>query len=210
MVARPASKRGDRALLTREAFAARGDQSSDHLRADVGGADPRFGGGNRGGRGGLGGAQLARFVAGAGGGGLEPGDLAVGVGRFGPGAGQRQVDRLGGAASGALPAARSSGAAMMRAERRMRLPFTMIGVVRKDRGGAKQLFGEHRADQQVRPCRRAERQQQVGICANVLAVTVGGADQEARLALAIVAPGFEFLGERHRRQRFARVRRGRW
>ena len=92
----PGEERGDRALLMRKPLAARGDQRSDHFGADIGGADARFGGRNRGDGGGLGGAQLARVIVGAAGRGLEPGDLAVGVGGFGPGAGQLQVDRLGG------------------------------------------------------------------------------------------------------------------
>ena len=41
------------------------------------------------------------------------------------------------------------------------LSFAMIGVVRKDRCRSEQLLGQHRADEQVRPGRRAERQQQV-------------------------------------------------
>ena len=47
----------------------------------------------------------------------------------------------------------------------MRLSFAMIGMVRKDRRRAEQLLGEHRADEQVRPGRRAEGQQQVGAVA---------------------------------------------
>ena len=58
-------------------------------------------------------------------------------------------------------------------------------------------------DQQVRPGRRAEGEQQVGLGAYIVAMAVGGADQEARFALATVAPAFELLGELRRRQRFA-------
>ena len=46
--------------------------------------------------------------------------------------------------------------------RRIQLSFAVIGMVRKDRCGTEQLFGEHRPDEQVRPGRRPERKQQVG------------------------------------------------
>src|SRR3569623_292724 len=60
--------------------------------------------------------------------------------------------------------------------------FPMIGVVRKDRGGAEQLLGEHGAGEQVWPGRLAEGEQQVGAPALGIAEAVGGADQESRLA----------------------------
>jgi hypothetical protein len=65
-------------------------------------------------------------------------------------------------------------------------------MVRKDGGRAEQLFGEHCPDQQVRPGRGPERQQQVGVDALLLAMAVGGADQEASLALAVIAPSSFF------------------
>jgi hypothetical protein len=67
----------------------------------------------------------------------------------------------------------------------------MIWVVRKDRCRPKQLLGEHRPNQEVRPSGRSEGQQQVGICAIRVCVTVGATNQEPRLALAAVAPTFE-------------------
>ena len=64
----------------------------------------------------------------------------------------------------------------------------MIGVTRDDAGGAPQLFGEHRARQQVRPSCTAEGEQQVRLLALGLAMPVGGTDQETRLANPAIAP----------------------
>src|SRR3546814_14312567 len=66
--------------------------------------------------------------------------------------------------------------------------FAVIGVVRKDRSGAVKLFGQHGARQQMRPCRRAERQQQVGLGATVFLMAVSRADEETRLGHAPVPP----------------------
>src|SRR3546814_69476 len=75
--------------------------------------------------------------------------------------------------------ARHAKAAMIR-EGVMTSTFAVIGVVRKDRSGAVKLFGQHGARQQMRPCRRAERQQQVGLGANVFLMAVSRADEETR------------------------------
>ena len=85
----------------------------------------------------------------------------------------------------------SRAAAARRGRRAAASAFPMIGVVGEDAGRAEQLLGQHRPRQQVRPGRRPERQQQVGLAAHLFVVAVGGADQEARLALAAVAPAFE-------------------
>src|SRR4051794_17940246 len=71
----------------------------------------------------------------------------------------------------------------------------MIGVVRKDRGGAPQLFGEHRSGEEVGPGGSAEGEEEVGRGALRLAEAVGAADQEARLAPALVPPALEPAGE---------------
>ena len=57
------------------------------------------------------------------------------------------------------------------------------------------FVGEHRADQQMRPRRRPERQQKIGVAAPILAMPVGAADQESGFALASVAPFFEHSGQ---------------
>ena len=89
-------------------------------------------------------------------------------------------------------------------------PFTMIGVVRKDRGGAPQLLGEHRSGEKVRPGRPAEGEQQVGRRPGIVLEAVGPADQEARLAAALVAPALEPAREL-RSSRAARLsRRAGW
>ena len=85
----------------------------------------------------------------------------------------------------------------------------MIGMVRKDRRRAEQLLGEHRPRQQVRPGSAAEGEQQVGLRPPIVAMAVGGPDQEPRLAFSTVAPAFELRREFGRRQRLARVRRAR-
>jgi hypothetical protein len=77
----------------------------------------------------------------------------------------------------------------------MASPFTMIGVVRKDGGGAEQLLGEHRPGEEVRPGRLAEGEQEIGAAALLVAEAVGAADQETRLAPAAVAPGLQLLRE---------------
>jgi len=71
-------------------------------------------------------------------------------------------------------------------------------VVGKDRRRPEQLLSEHRPDEKVRPGRRAERQQQVGAPPLIVAVTARCADQEPRLALAVVAPAVELLGQLNR------------
>src|SRR3546814_9746448 len=62
--------------------------------------------------------------------------------------------------------------------RAWRLSFAVIGVVGKDAGRTPQLLGEHRAREQMRPGRAAEREQQVGPRPLGIVETVGGADQE--------------------------------
>src|SRR5205814_6285989 len=81
------------------------------------------------------------------------------------------------------------------------LPFAVIGMVGKDRGGAKQLLGEHRANEQVWPGRQPEREQKIRAAALFLAMAVSATDQEACLALAGVAPYLELPGELGRSQR---------
>src|SRR4051794_34742516 len=81
--------------------------------------------------------------------------------------------------------------------------FPMIGVVRKDGGGAPQLFGEHRAGEEVRPGRLAEGQEEVGRGALGLLEAVGAADHEPGLAPAIVAPVLEPAGEFEGAERLA-------
>src|SRR3546814_14876953 len=75
--------------------------------------------------------------------------------------------------------ARHAKAAMIR-EGVMTSTFAVIGVVRKDRSGAVKLFGQHGARQQMRPCRRAERQQQVGLGAKVFTIALLRAAEEKR------------------------------
>ena len=133
-----------------------GDQGCDHRRAGVGGADPRFGGGNRGGSGGLGCTQFACLIAGTGGGRFEAGDLTVGVGGLGAGAGEGDVNWLGGYRDRRAACRQEQWSSNDQGGTAHDLPFAVIRVVRKDRCRAEQLFGEHRPDQQVRPGRRTE------------------------------------------------------
>src|SRR5438309_3484924 len=92
------------------------------------------------------------------------------------------------AAHAPAPPARRKG---MRSRRRMRLPFAMIGVVRKDRCRAEELLGEHGPRQEVRPGRLAEGEEQVGPCPLRLPEAVRATNEEAGLAPAVVAPAFE-------------------
>ena len=77
----------------------------------------------------------------------------------------------------------------------------MIGMVRKDRCGPEQLFCKHCTDQQMRPRRRTKGQEQVGLLALVLIMSVGGTYEETNLTLSAVAPPLELLCELHRRKR---------
>src|SRR5690348_6759128 len=85
----------------------------------------------------------------------------------------------------------------------MPLTPSMIRMVRKDRRGAKQLLGQHRADQQVRPGRWSKGQKQLGIFPLRSAMAVSGTDQESRLALSSIAPLSELFGEPYRRKRLS-------
>ncbi len=76
----------------------------------------------------------------------------------------------------------------------------MIGVVRKDGCRPEQLLGQHCADQKVRPGRRSEADQQIGLGSNLILMPVRGADQKARLALTAIAPGFELPRKLNRGQ----------
>ena len=79
----------------------------------------------------------------------------------------------------------------------------MIGMVGKDARRAEQLLGEHRPGEQMRPGRPAEGEEQVGAGALGIVEAVGAADQEARLAPAVVAPAFEPPGEGERAELLA-------
>ena len=81
---------------------------------------------------------------------------------------QRRVERQrAGLSARALAASSSGQSRSARARAAHRSTFAMIGVVRKDRCRPEQLLGEHRPDEQVRPGRGPERQQQVGASALV-------------------------------------------
>ena len=54
--------------------------------------------------------------------------------------------------------------------------------------GAVELFGQHRARQQMRPRRPAEGEQQIGRVAIVIGMAIGSADHEAAFAHPVVAP----------------------
>src|SRR5437870_2822574 len=71
----------------------------------------------------------------------------------------------------------------------------MIGVVRKDGGGAPELLGKHRPGEKVGPGRPTEREEEVGRGAFRPAEAVGAADQEARLPTPFVSPALEPPGE---------------
>jgi len=73
--------------------------------------------------------------------------------------------------------------------------IAVIGMIGEDARGPEQLLRKHCPGEHMRPRRGTERQQQVGLVLERLIMAVGGADQEARLAPAIVAPAFEFLRE---------------
>jgi len=79
----------------------------------------------------------------------------------------------------------------------------MIGVVRKDRCGAEELFGEHCSHEQVRPGRRAERKQHIGGVALPFVMPVRCADQESCLPRPGVPPALQFPGELNGGQPFA-------
>lgn len=76
----------------------------------------------------------------------------------------------------------------------------MIGMVGEDASRPKQLLGQHRPDEHVRPGRRPEREEEVGAIAQRLVMAIGCADQKAHLAPAGVAPALQFLGKIRRRQ----------
>ena len=71
----------------------------------------------------------------------------------------------------------------------------MVGMASENAGGAPQLFGKHRAGEHVRPGHGTEGDEEIGFRAPRLAVPVGSADQESRLAHAIVAPAAKQGGE---------------
>ena len=73
-------------------------------------------------------------------------------------------------------------------------------MVGEDGGCPVELFGKHRARQHVRPGRAAEAQQQVGAVPDRRIMSVGGPQQEARLACASVAPPLQPVGEFARRE----------
>lgn len=62
-------------------------------------------------------------------------------------------------------------------------------------GRPPQLLGEHDAGEEMRPGHHAEAEQQIGLRARGIAMAVGRADQEARLAHALVAPAAEQASE---------------
>ena len=64
----------------------------------------------------------------------------------------------------------------------------MIGVTHDYRRGAVELFGQHRARQQMRPRRLAEGEQQIGRAAIVIGMAIGSADHKAAFAHPVVAP----------------------
>lgn len=72
---------------------------------------------------------------------------------------------------------------------------TVIWVARDDRLGAEQLFGEHDADQHVRPGERAEGEDVVGAGKHGCVKALGAANEKARRP-ARVGPGGERKGER--------------
>ncbi len=82
------------------------------------------------------------------------------------------------------------------------LTFPVVGVASDDAGCPVELFGEHRADQHVRPGGAAEGKEQVCAAALGLGETVCGADQEAAFAGSPVTPGLDPLRQRDRRQLF--------
>ena len=80
------------------------------------------------------------------------------------------------------------------------LPCPMIGMACKNARCAIELFGEHRARQQMRPGGAPEGEQQVGFGTLFLGMAVGGADQELHFAHSVIAPAFEGRGEFLRRE----------
>lgn len=73
----------------------------------------------------------------------------------------------------------------------------MIGMVRKDRRRTKQLFGKHRAGQQVRPSCLPEGEKEICGAALFFFMTVSGTDQKARFPLSKISPPFEFSSQFH-------------
>ncbi len=71
----------------------------------------------------------------------------------------------------------------------------MIRMTVKDALGAKELFGEHAAHQQVRPRHRPQGQDQIGIRDQIPIETFGTADEERQIADAAVAPTLQALGK---------------
>ena len=164
MTASPASSDGDRPLLLRDPHCGAPRHRPLPAELRVGRGDPGFGGFDRLSGGGLLRAQPLRLAA----------RLGRDLSRAAPSrlradacsarawrsaCVERPRLRLG---AGALAASSSGASSSARASRLIALTFAMIGMVRKDRRRPEQLLGEHRADQQVRPGRRTERQQQVG------------------------------------------------
>ena len=60
-----------------------------------------------------------------------------------------------------------------------------------------------RAGQEVRPRRPSEREEQVRAFPLILVMAIGSTDDEARLALAAVAPALELFRKLHRREGLA-------
>ena len=76
----------------------------------------------------------------------------------------------------------------------------MIRVAGQDRHGPIDLFGEQDARQLVRKCGRAEGNNQLGFLADLLAETIGAADEEYRYRRVLRAEGGELGGKRLARQ----------
>ena len=153
-----------RPLLLDQLAAMRGDRGRDQARLRVGRCDPRLGGLDRLRRRGLLRAQPLGVIVGLGRDLVEPRQLGVGGRLFRARALDLRVERFAARlAPGALAA--SSGQRSKAKTARIPSTFAMIGMVRKDRCRPKQLLGQHRPDQQMRPGRGPERQQQVGAAA---------------------------------------------
>ena len=71
----------------------------------------------------------------------------------------------------------------------------MIGVVRKDAGGAPQLFGQHRAGEEVGPGGSSEGEKEVGTSSLFVIKAVRASNHEARFAPSVVPPASESVGE---------------
>lgn len=79
----------------------------------------------------------------------------------------------------------------------------MIGVSGKDGGYTVELFAQHDAHQLMRPCQRAEGDDQFRLVAQRLAVAVRAADRDDQRLAAIVALGTNAPGEFFRRKAFS-------